>query len=61
MQGAARSCHETFNGHLKNWRILEKTYHHDIRLHRMVFDACAVIIQLSVMNGEPLFEVKYGN
>jgi hypothetical protein len=61
MQLAARSCHETFNGHLKNWGILERVYRHDITMHSMVFYACAVITKLSVANGEPLFEAKYGN
>ena len=61
MQLAARSCHETFNGRLKNWEILETTYRHDIGLHGTVFTACAVITQLCVANGEPLFEVEYGD
>ena len=30
---------------------------HDIELHGTVFSACAVITQLCVANGEPLFEV----
>jgi hypothetical protein len=63
MQSAARSHHETFNfnGRLKNWGILERTYRHDIELHGTVFTACAVITQLCVSNGEPLFQVDYGN
>ena len=61
MQSAARSRHETFNGRLKNWGILERTYHHDIKLHGTVFTACTVITQLCVANGEPLFEVEYGD
>ena len=61
MQSAARSRHETFNGRLKNWGILERTYRHDVKLHGIVFTACAVITQLCVANGEPLFEVEYGD
>ncbi len=61
MQSAARSRHETFNCRLKNWRILKRTYRHDIELHGAVFTACAVITQLCVSNGEPLFEVEYSN
>ncbi len=61
MQLAARSHHEAFNGHLKNWGILEKVYRHSITVHDMVFYACAVITQLSVANGEPQFEVEYDN
>jgi len=61
MQLAARSRHETFNGRLKNWGILKRTYRHDIMQHGSVFTACAVITQLCVANGEPLFEVEYGD
>jgi hypothetical protein len=61
VQSAARSRHETFNGCLNNWGILEKVYRHDITVHGTVFYACAVITQLSVANGEPLFEVEYGD
>ena len=61
MQLAARLRHETFNGHLKNWGILERLYRHNITMHGAVFYACAVITQLSVANGEPLFEVEYGD
>ncbi len=61
MQSAVRSRHETFNGRLKNWGILERTYRHDIKLHGTVFSTCAVITQLCIANGEPLFEVEYGD
>ena len=61
MQSAARSRHETFNSHLKNWGILERTYHHDITQHGSVFTACTVITQLCVANREPLLEVEYGD
>jgi len=61
VQSAARSRHETFNGRLKNWGILKRTYRHDIMQHGSVFTACAVITQLCVANGEPLFEVEYGD
>jgi hypothetical protein len=61
MQGTARSCHETLNGWLKAWGILGNMYRHNIREHATVFYTCAVITQLSVANGEPLFEVEYGD
>ncbi len=61
MQAAVRSRHETFNGRLKNWGILERTYRHDVKLHGIVFTACAVITQLCVTNREPLFKVEYGD
>jgi hypothetical protein len=56
MQSAVRSCHETLNGHLKNWGILEKkVYRHNITVHGTVFHACAKITQLAIVAGEPLF------
>jgi hypothetical protein len=61
MQGIARSRHETLNGRLKALGIPGNVYHHDIREHGTVFYACAIITQLSVTNGEPLFEVEYGD
>jgi hypothetical protein len=61
MQGAARSCHETLNGRLKHWGILEKVYRHNITVHRTVFYACAVISQFAIANGKPLFQVEYGD
>jgi hypothetical protein len=61
MQGIARSRHETLNGQLKARVILGNVYRQDIREHGTVFYACAVIMQLSIANGEPLFEVEYGD
>ena len=59
MQGRVRARHETLNGRLKNWGILNQVFRHDVRLHGMVFGACAVLTQLTIENGEPLFEVEY--
>ena len=39
MQPATRLHHETFNIRLKNWGILERTYHHDINVQGTVFSA----------------------
>jgi hypothetical protein len=59
MQGRVRARHETLNGRLKNWGILSQVFRHDFLLHGMVFRACAVVTQLAIKNGEPLFEVEY--
>jgi hypothetical protein len=61
MQGHVRARHETLNGRLKNWGILPQVFHHDIRRHGYVFRACAVITQLTIEHGEPLFAVEYGD
>ncbi len=60
MQGAARSRHETFNGCLKNWGILEKNTAMTSQHMKQLFYTCAMITQLSVVNREPLFNVEYG-
>ena len=59
MQGRVRAHHEMLNGQLKNWGILSQVFCHHIMMHGDVFWACAVVTQLTVENGEPLFEVKY--
>ncbi len=61
MQARVRLRHETLNGRLKNWGILAQVYRHDIWEHGIVFQACAVVTQLMIANGEPLFEVEYGD
>ena len=59
MQGRVRARHETLNGRLKNWGILSQVFCHHITMHGDVFRACAVVTQLTIKNGEPLFEVEY--
>ncbi len=58
MQGRVRARHKTLNGQLKNWGFLQ-VYRHDIMRHGDVFRACAVVTQLTIKNGEPLFKVEY--
>jgi hypothetical protein len=59
MQSHARYRHETINGHFKTWGILQQTYRHDIRRHGEVFWAIAIMTQLAISNGSPLFSVEY--
>jgi hypothetical protein len=61
MQGRVRARHETLNKRLKNWGILSQVFHHHIMVHGDVFRACAVVTQLTIQDGEPLFEVEYGD
>jgi hypothetical protein len=49
------------NRQLKNWGILSQVFRHHITMHGDVFRACAVVTQLTVENGEPLFEVEYAD
>ncbi len=57
MQGRVRARHKMLNRWLKNWGILYQVYCHDIMRHGDVFRACAVVTQLTIENGEPLFKV----
>ncbi len=59
MQGRVRACHKTLNGRLKTWGILSQVFRHHITMHGNVFRACAVVMQLTIENREPLFEVEY--
>jgi hypothetical protein len=61
MQGRVRARQEIFNGWLKNWGILSQVFRHHILLHGNVVWACAVLTQLAINNGKPLFGVEYGD
>jgi hypothetical protein len=50
-----RGRHETANARLKIFGILNQKYRHDIKDHAFVFRAVAVLTQLSIESGEPLF------
>lgn len=59
MQKRVQGRHETVNARLKVFKILEERYRHDITQHGYVFRAVAVIAQLSIKNGDPLFKCDY--
>jgi len=52
-----RARHETVNARLKSFRILADVFRHDIVDHAKIFRAVAVLVQLSIQNGEPLFSL----
>lgn len=53
----ALARHESFNGKMKVFEILEKRFRHDLAKHQHCFYAVAVIAQLELENGSPLFDV----
>ncbi len=61
MHGRVRARHETLNGRLKTWGILSQVFCHHITMYGDVFRVCAVVTQLTIKNGEPLFEVEYAD
>ena len=53
----ARARHETFNGRIKKFTILDERFHHGVAKHKAVFEAVCVIVQYDMENGHPLFDV----
>ena len=51
--------HETFNGMLKQYACLDHRFRHGVHDEKFAacFEACAVICQYRLENGEPLFEL----
>jgi len=60
MQQRVRNRQETVNKRFKDWDILKTNdYRHEIADHGDVFRAIAIITQLSINNGEKLFDTYY--
>ena len=54
-QKQVQGRHETINFRLKACAILHSMYRHDITQHGYVFRAVAVLVKLSIKNGDSLF------
>jgi hypothetical protein len=52
---------KTLNKRYKDWGALRQLYRHNCVSHSKVFRAIANIVQVTIMNGEPLFEVEYNH
>ena len=50
---------EAVNAGLNCFKILDDMYQHDTTQHGYVFRGVAGLVQLSLKNGDPLFEVNY--
>jgi hypothetical protein len=59
MQGRARARYKMLNWWLKTCGILSQIFCHRITMHDDVFRVCAVVTQLTIQDGEPLFAVEY--
>ena len=59
MQQRVRNRQETINKRMKNWGILKQVYRHQFICHAEVFRAVAVVTQISIKRGEPLFSCGY--
>lgn len=54
-----RARHETFTRRLKVWNILGHRFRHNLRLHGVAFNAVAVIEQIKMEHGHPMFPVEW--
>ena len=61
MKKRVASRHETVNCHLKLFKCLVEAFRQRISKHAACFHAVAVITQLAIESGEPLFEVHYSD
>ena len=60
LRQCVRNRHETINRRLKEWKCIKECLKHSLDKHSAMFRAVAVIVQLSVENGElTLFDVDY--
>lgn len=49
--------HETVNGRLKKFNLLNSPFRHTLEFHSVCFYAIANIVQMAIENGEPLFKL----
>jgi len=59
MQALVWRRHETVNKRFKQWAIHKDVYRGNITKHGLVFRFCAIVTQLAIENGGPLFSVDY--
>ena len=59
IEGRAKSRQEIVNRRRKCWGILKQVFCHDIPKYTEVMYAIATITQISIENGEQLFQVDY--
>jgi hypothetical protein len=52
-----KSRHETFNGRLKCFNVLDTAFRHDISQHKQCFEAVCIAVQYDLENGSPLFQI----
>jgi hypothetical protein len=56
---AIRARHESVNKRLKQFEVLKRVFRHDVQHHQPAFMACAVVTQVTIERGEPLYAVDY--
>jgi hypothetical protein len=62
IRSRVRRRHETVNKRIKQFKCLDTVFRHGLSFHGTCFRACAVLTQLSIKHGNPLFTVdNYAN
>ena len=59
MQSLVRRRHETVNKRFKQWNSLKSVFRGHITKHGQYFRVAAIVTQLCIEGGEPLFKVDY--
>jgi hypothetical protein len=54
-----RGRHEHVNKRFKQFQILHRCFHHKVDKHQPVFCAVAVITEVCLENGEPLYQIDF--
>jgi hypothetical protein len=58
-KGVARNRHKTCNKRLQQFGCLKQRYRHHLSGHGLVFGSVAILTQLEIENGAPLFDVDW--
>jgi hypothetical protein len=59
MQQRIRNRQETINKRFKDWGAMRQLWRHEIPRHGEAFRVIAIILQLSINDGEKMFECGY--
>lgn len=57
LKSRAKARHESFNGKLKNFDVVSRTWRHAVEKHSIAFKAVCVVCQYQMDNGSPLWDV----
>jgi hypothetical protein len=61
MMGGIAARHEAANNRLKMFECLKQRFRHGVASHAACFRAVAVVVQLQIEFGEPLFDAEYSD
>ena len=59
MESISRRRHETINKRFKQFGALKQVWRHRLMNHGKAFRVAAIVTQLSIQHGEPLFDIDY--